>query len=606
MRWGAALAPLGLFLAIALCLFAPAWVSPGDRIVGKTGGDDGLFLWFLRWVPYAIAHGQNPLVSDYLDYPAGINLMWNTSLPLVGLVLAPVTLLFGPAVSYNLLSILAPSLSAWCAAIAIRRYVRAPAAVLLGGLLYGFSFLHAQGHLQVTLAFLPPLMFLALDEILVRQKRPAGQMGGALGLLGALQLLIGEELLATAAVVAALGTCLLVALFPGRASARRAYALRAFATAAATFVLVAAVPLAVQFLGPQRVVGTIQPQNVYVNDLAAFVVPTGAQLLAPAEALHVSDRFTGDPSEWDAYLGLPLIVLLSYICARCWRSRVVRLAALLLILLALLSMGPLVHVGGHVTAVPVAIVALVFPLLRHALPARVMMYALFVAWLGLSLLPVLTNILPARLMLYGFLLTGLLLAVWVDSLMRAAGRWRRAAAGLALLAALVPLLPRLPVPVSAVRVPPFFITAAVQQVPQGSVALIAPYAHAGHATAMTWQAYADMRFRMPEGYAVVPGPSTNPPPTALGTLMVGIEEGASPDVGEALGRQLLADLAGWKVETVIVGPMPHQDEMLRLFTGLLGRPPTPVGGVYLWSGSSRSERSWQDAPGYGLRLEPGT
>jgi hypothetical protein len=45
---------------------------------------------------------------------------------------------------------------------------------------------------------------------------------------------------------------------------------------------------------------------------------------------------------------------------------------------------------------------------------------------------------------------------------------------------------------------------------------------------------------------------------------------------------LAADLAGWGVDTIVVGPMDHQATMLRFLTDLLGRPPNLVDGVDLW------------------------
>ena len=44
-------------------------------------------------VPRALAEGTNPLLTDRLNAPDGVNLMWNTAVPLVALAVAPVTLL---------------------------------------------------------------------------------------------------------------------------------------------------------------------------------------------------------------------------------------------------------------------------------------------------------------------------------------------------------------------------------------------------------------------------------------------------------------------------------------------------------------------------------
>jgi hypothetical protein len=54
---------------------------------------------------------------------------------------------------------------------------------------------------------------------------------------------------------------------------------------------------------------------------------------------------------------------------------------------------------------------------------------------------------------------------------------------------------------------------------------------------------------------------------------------AGPDVDP----RILADLRHWRVSTVVVGPMPHQQDMVSLFTRVLSAPPSKRGGVYVWS-----------------------
>jgi hypothetical protein len=80
---------LSLFLGLAVLLLGSIWASPTNRTLGAGTGDPGLFIWFLRWTPFAVGHRISPFVSDYLNHPDGINLMWNTWLPLPGLLLPP-------------------------------------------------------------------------------------------------------------------------------------------------------------------------------------------------------------------------------------------------------------------------------------------------------------------------------------------------------------------------------------------------------------------------------------------------------------------------------------------------------------------------------------
>ena len=160
------------FLGLAVLLLGSTWTSPTTRTLGAGVGDPGLFAWFLRWTPFAAGRRISPFVSDYLNVPDGINLMWNTWVPLPGLLLSPLTLLFGPVLAFNLLVTLAYGLSGWSAYLAIRRYVPSHGAAACGGLVYGFSpaMIAHSPHPNLILILLLPWLFVLLDEILVRQR----------------------------------------------------------------------------------------------------------------------------------------------------------------------------------------------------------------------------------------------------------------------------------------------------------------------------------------------------------------------------------------------------------------------------------------------------
>jgi hypothetical protein len=594
-----------LYLGLAALLFNSVWPSPTTLQAGA-GGDPQLVLWLLRWFPFALQHGQMPLLTTHLDYPAGVNLMWNTAfIPLAALV-APLTLGPGAVLASNVLLVLSLGLSSWCAFLAIRRYTNSWLAAFLGGLLYGFSpFMVAQalGHPQMTAAFTPPLMLIALDQLIVRQRHRAIWLGLALGAIGAIQLLIAEELLATEALIAALGVALLVGMYPGQLRIRAPFVLRGLGVAAITMIVLTGYPLAVQFFGPQQVHGSIWGQRLFVSDLLGFIVPSPMQGVRPPFADAITQRFSTGIYEWDAYLGLPLIAVLVIVARRASDNRLIQFATLMLISVAALSMGPVIHVAGLITPVPVALFALGLPFVAGPrIARRWLIYPFIAAWAGLTLLPVLNQALPDRLMLYAFLFAGLLFALFIDALparifpppLTGEGqgggfslprvRWRAGVWGwTTVVLVIVSLIPRLPYPVASVTVPAFFASAAAQRIPEGSVALIAPYSRQWRAEAMVWQAASGMRFRMPEGDAIVPGPSLSPPASALGSLLVKLEEGsATGPPPEAMRPALMADLRYWDVRTVIVGPMDGRETVAALFTWLLGRPAETVGGVEVW------------------------
>jgi len=600
---------LAAYLLLSVLLFASAWRDP--FIVQVGAGTDGLLaMWFLKWLPFAVSHGQNPLLTNYVDYPAGANLMWNGSMPLVDLVLAPVTTTLGAVFAYNIMATLAVALSAWSAFLLIRRYVERALAAAIGGLLYGFSpymMAHLLGHPALFIVFLPPLIFLLLDDALIRQERRPLATGILLGLLGGAQFLIGQEVLLLTALMAVIAVVLLIALDPVAIWARAGHALRTVGVAALVFLLVCAVPLAVQFFGPQRVQGIAEGPNIFVSDAFGFVLPSSLQAIAPAWAVHISDRFTGGLAEaTNSYLGIGLIILLAIAAIRYWSTPIVRVATLLGTMLAILSMGQTIHYAGHVSRIPVFALALVFPLLARFLPARVMLYGVILLWLGLIRAPLLDNILPVRMMLFVFLAAGVLLAVLIDELLRTptlpspasgggkswlssprrGGKLWPLAGGVLVVAALALLLPSWPYPAATPPLPEFFRSAMVNEVPEGSVALVAPFsgATAHGAAPMYWQAASGMRFRMPEGYIFVPGPSPDPPPSATQRLMRAVEKDGdlTTSFTDTVQHEMLGELESWKVQTIIVGPMPHQDRMIEVFRTLLGREPSYQGGVYVW------------------------
>src|SRR5258707_5826837 len=87
----------------AVALTAHLWVDPAGREELSGGRDVDLFAWFLRYAATAVAHGRLPsLVTVAMNAPQGVNLMWNTSFLLPGVLLAPLTLLAGPQVSLTL------------------------------------------------------------------------------------------------------------------------------------------------------------------------------------------------------------------------------------------------------------------------------------------------------------------------------------------------------------------------------------------------------------------------------------------------------------------------------------------------------------------------
>ncbi len=582
---------LVLYLALAFGAFASVWRDPSSQWIG-IAGDPQSFMWFLAWYPHAVVHGLNPFFTNFGDYPNGANLLWNTSIPLVSLVLWPVTATFGVVVAYDLMMTTALALSAWCAFLLLRRYVRSPLAAGVGGLLYGFSpymFAQSLAHPQMTMAFVPPLILLLLDEIVRVQRRNPILLGALLALAGAAQFFISEEVLVITGISTIVLLVIAIALWPREVVPRLRYAAAALVVAASLLAVAMAWPVAYQLFGPQHITGNPHQPNVYVSDLLNFWVPTRTQWLAPARALRVSAGFMGNVSEWGAYVGVPLTLLLGITAVRHWSNGWVRLAVLSGSVLAILSLGVTVHVAGSVKIwLPVFTVSLAFLLLPGGVPARALVLLTFGAWLALWRMPFLSSLIPARLTLLVYLMAGLVVAVFVDWLM-SGDRPRLVVGAAALLLALVPLAPRLPYAATSFQTPSFFAPGGqVIRIPEGSVALIAPVVDYDDMEAMRWQAMSDFRFGMPEGYMFVPAPLPDGnrllAPAAVTTdTLIAVRYGSKPPLGDpAIRSAIRAQLAAWHVQTVVVGPMVNQDVVLSVLTWALDRPPEAVEGVYVW------------------------
>ncbi len=377
------LAVLVVSVLLAVAVWHVAWRHPFTTQLG-TPGDSDEYSWFLAWIPYSIGHGLDPLISHYVNFPNGVNLMWNTSVILPGFIMSPVTVIFNAAFSYNILITAAPALGATFAYVAFRRWA-SPLPSLAGGLVYGFSpYMVSQsvGHLAQTLMMSAPLMLILLDRLLVVQAKTPWRDGLLLGLLCWAQLLTAEETLALETVTAAIAVLVLCALNWAAVAAHLRYAAQGFGAAAALFVPLSVPFLAVQYLGPYRV-QDVHPSNVYVSDLFNFFVPTNITKFAPHSALVVASRFTGNGSEQGAYIGVPLLVFIALTLRFARRRGVTWVALAVGVGAGLLSLGPTLHVLGHVSPIPMPDDILKhFPTLHNLLPDR---FA-GTMWLGVALL----------------------------------------------------------------------------------------------------------------------------------------------------------------------------------------------------------------------------
>jgi hypothetical protein len=557
------------------------WTAGGTRIAGK-GGDLSTDAWFLGWVCYALIHLHNPLVTDWGNYPYGVNGVTNLSMPLLGVLGMPVTLAFGAFVTTTLLFTLAFPLSALSAYVLISRWVRWRPAAFGGGLLYGFSpYLAAQGgsHLNLVFVPLPPLIFLVLGQIASGRGRRAWAWGTALAWLCAAQFLISAEILVSTVIVGAIGLFVAAAVNPAAARDRWKSATRAIGIASAITALLLAYPLWLLTAGPARISGPVQRTSLYRGNLLAPLIPDSSMHFRVTGWLRLANTFSGTTSENGLYIGLPLLVVLIAGAIALRHRPVMKVAALTTIAAFILSLGSRLTVGRYVwTAVP--------------LPEA-----------ALTHIPILDNTIAARYSLYVMLGAGVMFALTIEALRERLHRERLHQDGLrsaqaagavcATLAclALLPLVPAWPYGARVAQVPRYFSSDLVTALPQGSVAVLYPFPASGDAIPMLWQVAAGLRFKSPGGRFVIPAPGSVATPASDRQTLVGqtfsqLADGQMPALTPALRLALRAQLRSWDVRAVLVQPTGQRPALVMpFFEWLLGRPPDArSGGINAWYG----------------------
>jgi hypothetical protein len=543
------------FSALAVLCRLPVWMSPTTNYGGTADAEQ--MMWFLSWPPYALTHHENPLLSAYLNYPTGFNMLWNTSMPALAIVLWPVTSVWGAVVSYNVITTAAMAFSALFAFLAIRRYVHHDVFSAVGGLLYGFSpamIAQQSAHAQVVFSAVTiPLALLLFDELVVRQRMRPWLLGLLIAALGIFQVFVFEEFFATEVMAAVIVLAILAISHRDLIGQRLRYFERALGVGAGVAAVALAYPLVfIQLTGPDRVNKLFHDPEVYSTNLLNLIVPNSNEMFSPSGLAAVSAHFSGNASEADGYLGVSLLVIALVIVIRYWRVPVVRATGIACTVITILSLGPHLQIGDRNTGIP-----LLWPF---------------------SSSPLLGNILPSRLMYFVFLGLGVLLAFAMQQIWR----WKRNLLFPSLLAiiALTPLCPKLPLFSQTLTVPSYFSKAIQAEIPAGTVVYTMPFPGVFAMDPMNWQRASGMRFKLLGGYAL--GPSA-PDQEVLTKVAKAFSSDISPPAISSSQRQSFADqLRDNGVGVVIVGRIANQAAAVVFCTSVLGSTPKVRDGLDIW------------------------
>ncbi len=581
----------GLYLGLSVTLWWRVWTTHPSSVMTCGCTDAGREVWYLEWAAYAVAHGHNPWYSQWMLFPRGVNLLADASVSILGLAMAPVTLVFGPVASMNTLSTLAPVLTALSMFWLLRRWVHWGPAAFVGGLAYGYSsFVVVQltfGWLNITFLALLPLMVGCLDELLVRQRHSPVLVGLALGLLAAAQFFVSSELLALAVIVAVIGVVVLTVYDRLHDQVdlrrRRPHALRGLVAAASTAAVALAVPVGFFLFGPARlgtlVWSTTRPGDLG-NTLSNFVGNTstwGPLTAAQLEAqMRLLGGYQGPTLPSPAFLGAGAVAAL-VVGTLTWRHD-----------RRLWFWGAMGCIAGALSL--------------RAFDGE------WGPWALVDHVSILKNVWQGRFSAVIDLCAAVMLAIVVEHVWSAirttpkpsASPLRRGWAAVAAMAvaagALWPvaagLAPNVPFTVRPVALPDWFAQVG-PHLPPGQVLLTYPMASSNAQTPLVWQAVDRMSFRLAGGG----GPAATA--SRAGSDRVGFEVLEASSVSALAAPAVTAGnleaardaIRHWRVTTVVVPDQRQLPPYLRgrsnefataLFTAVLGAAPRMLDHAWVW------------------------
>ncbi len=586
----------GLVLLSALVFWWHVWVggNPATTVTCQCG-DASQELWFLTWTPWAILHGHSPFfTNEMFAGQGGANMLANTSWIAASVVLAPITLAFGPIAAFNVGAVAGPALTGYVFFLAVRQVTGYVPGQVLGALLYGFSpfvvWNDPIGHLDFTLLFFPPLMFWLLVELVISHRHSARTIGVMWAVLVVVQFFVSTEMLAMSAIVGVVAILAGGAMAPGVVRDRWRRIVEAVAWAAGISVVVLAYPAWYAIYGPRHIRGTPWPNPAVMGGSPGAIWNAGRAVHSRGWFEMIGGYFGGagpnfGPGRFPSlfFLGIPLVVFLA-LSAYLWgRSRIAWTVVVMGVVAWLFSLGSMAG--------------------TEFLPRAQQIHPWWLPWSWFGHLPVVGDIEPIRFVVLVDLAAGLLLAIsldqWRRELPALAGRFRAHLGGrmAALLIAVVGAAALAPVALTnsvplVVRPSPLprWFSAVGEHLDPATVVLVMPFAGQ---QAMGWQAQTRMHFRLAGGFSVVPGPTGASEFVVLPTGAVDVFDRLSPGTDAPPSgafphsRRAMAEVRAaihrWRVSDLVVTPSTRNlPYVLEFLSQALGRPPLHQYGSWEW------------------------
>jgi 4-amino-4-deoxy-L-arabinose transferase-like glycosyltransferase len=339
---------LACYLAAGIALTWPraAYLVRGQLPESR---DVASYVWDLWWVPHQLAHLGNPWFTSQMAAPVGIQLGFDTTMPLAGLVMSPVTLVFGPSASFSLLTIVMPGLLCYVMYRVARLWLRSQPGAIAAGAFFGLSAMLAEQdwtHLNIVAGtlFLP----MTVEAAVRLRRRPGRRQAIILGVVLGACLLVNQESAVLAAILAAL---LLIPWLIRHPAAGRLVPLAIGGAVALVVASPQLIAMAQQArsggtgVDPHLLAVTSKKYGVGLGDLFAPAQRVGYYGLHQLAAASASSPLKGPTAEAMPMFGLLPAVLAVLGLAVSWRRRSAWLLAGLWLGCAWLALGASLYIA---------------------------------------------------------------------------------------------------------------------------------------------------------------------------------------------------------------------------------------------------------------------
>lgn len=570
------------YLTLSGLVLYHIWPSPTTRIDCGCG-DPGLFTWFLAYQAFAITHLHNPFFTHLVWAPNGANLLNATSIPLLGMVMTPFTLLFGPIFSFNISLFLSPVLSALAARWCYRSILQEGYGGFAGGLLFGFSpeILTEMGYGHLNFIFQPYLpIALGLLYLIFTDQSHVNRRVALLSLSTIFEFFVSTEILPLTILLMIPSSIIVLGLNVKHKARINYHALKSLFFGGVLTGIALAYPTYYSLFGPRHITGGPWSSSWFYGTGIFDALKLGP-FYAKSVGFERLGGYFGIAGPNPSYLGPTLVIILTCFALTHFKNKTVIFAFLMLLLSYWFAMGGILHLSPNGLGG-----------LRETV---------FLPWRLVQSLPIFTDALPGHLIQFMWLFAGLLFAAFINfaeikvsQLFRIHASDNRKLSKFLISISVITLslLPssiydQVPLSVGQENVPSWF-TQGSSIIKANTNVLVIPLPYGIDTTqSMVWQAIAGFRINVIGGSGIfVPGVTDAPPainrknkhPTLLDFLGMAPKKYPS----QFSSSQVNATFKQWHVGAVLIQAIFANLSLAIFFNRVFHVQPITYRGAWVW------------------------